>query len=304
MRLLCNLGMAATAALALACSGCDLWSDERAPGAKSEREIAAERTERLRRACASRATYDRLKELAFDEAIRIRGGDSAALEAVATAAVVRMEEPVVKSRDEELNITVCEGRFILELPPGAESAFSGERRLSAAVEYAAQAALDGSGLVYRMTGAEPIIYRLATIGGLRTAQASQPGEPSAALPTPRQPAPERAVEPPPESPRPVSPPAPEPRAASAPARPSFNCRHARSRSERLVCSDGALAARDRRMSSQFYSALAGADRHTQRALRASRDRFLAYRDRCGSAACVAQAYEDRMDEIRDIAERR
>jgi len=106
---------------------------------------------------------------------------------------------------------------------------------------------------------------------------------------------------PPETRRPASAPAPEARAASASARPSFNCRHARSRSERLVCSDGALAARDRRMSSQFYSALAGADPRTQRALRASRDRFLAYRNRCGSASCVAQAYEDRMDEIRDIA---
>ncbi|HYI49849.1 MAG TPA: hypothetical protein VEX35_15430 [Allosphingosinicella sp.] len=290
-----------TAALALACSGCDLGGAEKSPGAKGERQVAAEGTARLRRACASQATYDRLKELAFDEAIRIRGGDSTALEAVSTAAVVRMEEPVVKSRDEQLNVTVCEGRFILELPPGAESAFSGQRRLTAEVEYAAQAALDGSGLVYRMTGAEPIIYRLATIGGLRSAQATPPTPPRAAPPAPRQPAPERTAGRPPEPSRAASAPAPEPRAASASARPSFNCRHARSRSERLVCTDGALAARDRRMSSQFYSALAGAEPRTQRALRASRDRFLAHRDRCDNASCVARAYDARMAEIRDIS---
>ena len=43
----------------------------------------------------------------------------------------------------------------------------------------------------------------------------------------------------------------------------------------------------------------------QRVLRGStwrtRDRFLAYRDRCPDEACVAEAYRDRMDEIRDIA---
>ena len=100
----------------------------------------------------------------FDEAARIRNSDPRNLDPLAAAAVVRMEEPVVKSRDEELNVTVCTGRFILELPPGAENAFDGKRRLDAEVEYAAQAAVDGSGLVYQMDGAEPIIYRLATFG--------------------------------------------------------------------------------------------------------------------------------------------
>jgi uncharacterized protein len=37
------------------------------------------------------------------------------------------------------------------------------------------------------------------------------------------------------------------------------------------------------------------------ALRASRDRWLAFRNRCPSASCVAQAYRDRLDEIADIA---
>ena len=54
------------------------------------------------------------------------------------------------------------------------------------------------------------------------------------------------------------------------------------------------------MSSLFYSALADADPTTRRELRRTRDRFLAYRDRCGSDACVAEAYDGRMDEIRDI----
>ena len=69
----------------------------------------------------------------------------------------------------------------------------------------------------------------------------------------------------------------------------------------MICSDGRLAALDRQMSSHYYSALAEGDSGTRRALRRSRDRFLAYRERCPNEACIAQAYRDRMDEIRDIA---
>ena len=54
------------------------------------------------------------------------------------------------------------------------------------------------------------------------------------------------------------------------------------------------------MSSLFYSAMADADGGTRAQLRRTRDRFLAYRDRCGSDACIAEAYDGRMNEIRDI----
>lgn len=68
----------------------------------------------------------------------------------------------------------------------------------------------------------------------------------------------------------------------------------------MVCGSRELAARDRAMSSMFYSAMASADGRTRSELRRTRDRFLAYRDRCGSEACVADAYEGRIREIRDI----
>jgi uncharacterized protein len=54
------------------------------------------------------------------------------------------------------------------------------------------------------------------------------------------------------------------------------------------------------MSSLFYSAMADADPSTRRELRRTRDRFLAYRERCATEACVAEAYDGRVDEIRDI----
>jgi len=300
-------GMAALIALAMCASGCDWMNKSDAPGAQSATELKAERDRRIRQACASGATYDRLKELAFDEAARIRNRDPRALDALAAASVVRMERPVVKSRDDDLNVTVCTGTFILELPPGAQNAFDGERRLTAEIEYAAQAAADASGMVYQMSGAEPIIYRLATVGGLPRG----PIETVAAPPPIAAPAPQLA-EASPIAPRPApqaAPPrsvAPEPKAARTPDRPrssaspSFNCNHARRRSERMVCSSAALAAKDRRMSSLFYSALADADGPTRRTLRSTRDQFLAHRDRCGSEACVLQAYDGRMREIQDI----
>jgi hypothetical protein len=300
-------------------------------GTKEEKaELAARQEERLQDACASKATYDRLKEVAFEEAVRIRNSDPANLDMLATHSIVRMESPVVKSRDEDLNVTVCSGRFVLELPPGAERGFGGERRLTADIEYAAQSAADGSGLVYQIEGAEPIIYKLAAfdLQGQRyqTAPAAAPtpegvdyaaAEPvempiPSATPAPApSPAPRAAptsARAPPAAPRPT--PRSEPtRIAEAPAReapaarvnPSFNCRRAGTRSEKMVCSSSRLAASDRAMSSYYYSAIADADPETKRRIRRSRDAFLARRERCGDEACVESAYQNRVEEIRRIA---
>jgi len=294
--------------------GCDWMKKKEAPSEKSKAELASEQRERIRKACASDATYARLKELVFDEAARIRNSDPRNLDPLAAAAVVRMEEPVVKSRDDDLNVTVCSGRFILELPPGAENAFDGKRRLDAEVEYAAQAAVDGSGLVYQMDGAEPIIYRLATFG--------MKGGPLPKL-VPAQPVPAPAVAPetaaadpvlmPPVAEKaPPSAPAPpvrtaerRPEAAPAPAarvtvRPSFNCRYGKTRTEKMICASPRLAAQDRAMASLYYDLMAGADPATRGHLRRSRDAFLGRREQCRSEACVDSAYASRMAELRNI----
>ena len=295
-------------------------------------------------ACASNSTYARLKEVAFEEALRLRDGAAGDLDTLAASSVVRMENPVLKSRDDDLNVTVCTGRFILELPPGSEAAFDGQRRLSADIEYAAQAAADRSGLVYQVRGAEPIIYKLAAfdLNGqpLRSLPESpetelaeaDPNEvapvvetPGAPRPAPQASPPRARAAPPPEprrpeaAPRPAPAPrtaerstpaeAPEPKRTEAPrtvyragtsSNPSFNCRSARTRGEKMVCASRELAAKDRAMSSLFYSALSGATPQVRAELRRTRDRFLAYRDRCGSEACIAEAYDGRMQEIRDI----
>ena len=278
---------------ALLVSGCGWFEGNQA----ETRNKLAEKREH-QQACASDATAGRLKELAFDEAARIRGGDTAALDRIGAAATVRMEEPTVQSRDDQLNVTTCSGRLVLELPPGSENGFGGQRRISADVRYAAQNATDGSGMVYQLEGAESIIQRLAAVGGVATAQAQPVTLPQASAPpgAPRQPiAPPSETAPAPSK----AAPAPQPPADAA-ARPSFNCRYARTRSERRVCASPALAARDRQMAAVYYSALASAAPETRSRLRASRDRFLAFRERCSTDACIAQAYSDRIDEIQDI----
>ena len=290
-----------------ACFGaaaCDWFYSEKAPETNEQTltEAARERDQRIRRACASQGTYDRLKELAFDEAARIRRQDPRELDALATGSVVRMEDPVPTSRDERLNVTVCRGKLIIDLPPRAENAFDGERRLVADVEYSAQAAADGSGLVFHMEGAEPIIYRLATAGGLAPraappAPAANPTQVAQAAPQGRgTPAPETTAAPPPTS---------SPRPRSEPGRnvgsPSFNCSHARTRSERMVCGSAPLAARDRQMAAIYYAAMANSDAGTRRHLRRSRDAFLVRRERCGSEDCVLGIYDARIQEIRRIA---
>jgi hypothetical protein len=296
----------------LAAPGCKKLEPRAEVEARKEKQAAKAR--RLQEACASQASYERLKAVAFDKARDLRGDDAALLDRLAANTVVRMEEPVVKSRDEVLNVTVCSGTMVIDLPPGVKAAFSGARRLEAKVEYAAQAAADGSGLVYSLDGAEPIIARLAAFGvksGGDPQLASADPAPSEVAPAETPPAaPAAPVVPPAPSeartpaPAPATspPPTPPPRARPAStAQPSFNCRYARSRSERMVCSDAELARRDRAMSSMFYQALAAGDGTVRRELRRSRDDFLAVRDRCATPGCVAAAYDRRMDEIEAIA---
>ncbi|MDB5688762.1 MAG: hypothetical protein JWL91_638 [Sphingomonas bacterium] len=309
-----KLAPAAATALLLATAGCGGGGGPAAQdGAMSKAELTAEQ-DRIRRGCASEITYQRLKELAFDEARRIRGSDSPNLDRLATAAVLRMEEPLVKSRDEKLNVTVCRGRLILELPPGTEPAFAGQRRLVANVEYAAQAAADGSGLVYQMDGAEPIVYRLAAFDP-RTA----PG-PAGPATLPPQPAVVAADRPPEAAVETIRAGSGEEREEAesrdeivvrevedddAPvtvirtARPSFNCRYARSSVEKMICADDRLAALDRRMASSFYAALAATRGPERMDLQRSRNAFVIARDRCRSAECIADSYHERIAELRD-----
>ncbi|HEX6661571.1 MAG TPA: hypothetical protein VF067_06865 [Sphingomicrobium sp.] len=311
MRLAMGIG-----AIALALSSCD-WMERTDPAPRTD--ASKERLEQVRKACASRLTYARLKEYVFDQAARVGTSDPRGLDSLAAYSVVRMDDPVVKSRDDDLNIIVCTGRFVLDLPPGIRDAFNGQSAIAADVEYAAQAAADGSGLVYSMTGAEPIIYRIATLGlaarpmpHIAAAPMAPPREETADITpvevVPERPAPTASVGQKPDrtiarSVQQRSPATKVAPVAKTAASPSFNCRRARTASEKMVCGNGALAAADRRMSAVFYGEMASADAETKSVLRRTRDSFLGRRERCSTQSCVAQVYEERIAEIRRISRR-
>lgn len=244
------------------------------------------------KACAAGETYVRLKALVFDRAGQVPGADAASLDALEAASVVRMENPVIRSVDEPLELANCTGRFVLELPPGAERGFNGARRLAADVDYSAQAAADGSGLAYRMAGADRIIAALAAFN-LKHAAMPSASEPEGAS----GPLGELGIDAlPPDSGGAGM----EISRGGHDSRPSFPCRDAHGTSERLICASSSLAARDRALAGLYYSAMAKADPRTRGELRATQDAFLAYRARCMDEPCVADAYQGRMREIRDI----
>ena len=249
--------------------------------------------------CGSQRTYEEIKRELFRQAADTRGRDQSEFDRIAAHASVRVERPLLRDRDEELGTVRCSGHLSIDLPPGV-AVVGGRRSLSADIDYVLQPAADGSGDVVMLEGADPIIVPLATLarsGDTRTL----PSVPAAEVPrtatAPAQPAPPASI---PSAPQPAAKSPAERPAPTASARPSFNCRYARTRSEIAVCGDSRLASLDRQMAAQYYRAISNADARQRSQLVGSRTAFLRFRDRCASNACIADTYRGRMREIRDI----
>ena len=284
--------------------------------------------------CTSARTYDLVKQELFRSAVELRGSDQAAFDRLSAYSSARMERPLVRRHDKELGTIRCSGRLSLDLPPGV-AVIGGRRTLTANVDYILQPAADGSGDVVMLEGDAPITVPLATLA--RTGQvagiamdrdrsitiAQQSGdmvpEAPAKATSPPAPARERTSDAPGAKPRPTPPvrrvaeridrktspakAADKPTAGKPPAvaaRPSFNCRYARTRGEIAICQDGGLASLDRQMASQYYRAIASADAQQRQRLRSTRDAFLRTRDRCRDESCIAARYRERMREIDEI----
>ena len=240
--------------------------------------------------CSSQATYDLIKRDLFHRAGELRGSDQATFDKLVSYSSLRVEAPILREQNEGAGSVTCNAAITLDLPPGVAVA-GGRRSLTADVLYTVQPAADGDGNLVTVSNADGIITPLATL--TRTEQPAE--EPSDEL---------NAVEPMPgELPSdPLAPiPAPGEAAPMQPsANPSFDCGEAQTPGEVAVCSDPQLAALDRRMAVQFRSALADASPQQRAILNQTRDSFLRYRDQCSNSACVAETYQGRMREIRDI----
>ena len=245
--------------------------------------------------CASGPTYALVKREIFRRAAQIRGRDDALLDRIASAAALRVERPVVRSRDEGLGSIACAAAVSVDLPPGLAVA-GGGTSLSAALDYTIQPAADGTGDVIALTNAEAITVPLATIGRTAAAAPSPVPVPVPADPlAPRPAAPSVPAPAPPPTQVTIARPATDPAAA-----PSFSCARSRTAGERLVCSDPGLAQLDRRMAAQYREAFAAASPPERDLLRSTAHRFYGFRDNCPDVRCVANGYRGRMREIDDI----
>lgn len=261
-------------AMGLAATACDRLRDQ--DQLDNAAEVSAGAEPDAARRCAASATYDKIELELFRQAARVRGRDAAAFDRLAAYSVVRMERPLLGGGDEALDAIRCTGRLSLDLPPGVE-VVGGRRTLTADIGYTIQPAADGSGEVILLTGADAIVIPLATLA--RSAPPPPPIADDPLAPTDDAPPIDRA---------PVA------------SGPSFDCARARSQGERAVCANPNLAELDRLMARLYVRTLESADPDTRRALQRSRDRFLAYRERCPDDACIAEAYRGRMREISDI----
>ena len=241
--------------------------------------------------CASTATYDLIKRELFRRAAQLRGSDQAAYDKLAAYAVVRMENPVLESESSDTGAVNCSGSLSLDLPPGV-AVVGGRRTLMSDVDYTVQPAADQSGMVVLLRNADSIIAPLATLARVNQTPPSAAPQPEANVVSPE--APQGAPAQPPTQSAPQT----------ASARPSFDCRSARTRGEIAVCSDAGLATLDRNMAAQYSRSMAAASPEQQALLTRTRDRFLGYRDRCPDNRCIGDAYVGRMREIRDIMEGR
>jgi hypothetical protein len=289
--------------------------DENANSASASDTATAEQR------CGSQRTYDLVKQQLFRQAAQTRGTDQSTFDRLSAYAAIRVTNPVLKREDEELGTLVCSGNVALDLPPGV-AVVGGRSTLQASLDYSLQPAADGSGDVVTLSNADGIVVPLATLARTGTQpglpqqqdqqQAPSPnagdyGQPTDAV---RPSAPQAPSAPPPPARPPVSrepdraPPPPRAESPSASIRPSFNCARARTRGEVAVCRSPELASLDRQMARFFYSARREADPQARAQLERTRGRFLAFRDRCGSDRCIADAYRGRITEIRDIVDGR
>lgn len=265
------------------------------PDKLTGKEVATSTAPDRQKLCAGSATYDLIKRDLFRRAAQLRGADQAAYDQISSAAVVRMDNPVMESEDSTTHAVNCSGSLSLDLPPGV-AVVGGRRTLTADVDYTVQQAADNSGNVVLLHNADSIVTPLSTLARVEqpAAQSSPTGNvmdvqnsevPSAPAP----PAPSQ----------PVPPAQPQPSAA-----PAFDCSQARTAGERAICADPGLARLDRAMTAEYRRAASVATPDMRDVLRQTAHHFYAYRDRCPDRQCIADAYADRIREIRDIVEGR
>lgn len=269
--------------------------------------------------CTSAQALDQVKAELFRRAAAIRGNTGPGFASVANYSVIHADSRLVRRHHQGSDKVTCTGTLSLDLPPGV-AVVGGRRNLAGPLTYDLAPAGDGTARLLMLSKADQIVAPLATVSNAGS-QAVQPLQPAPQLqpqpnsqppplpqavpaaparPAPAPPQPHAVALKPPQPPKPAPRPTPSAPVPAATAKPSFNCRNAHTSGEIAVCHNPALAGLDRQMSSEYYHAVAAATPGQKATLERTRDRFLHYRDACGSDACIAETYRGRMREIADI----
>ena len=245
--------------------------------------------------CTAGTTNDEVKRQLFARAAEIRGSNADNYQRISRFAVIQLDGAPTAASVAAGEMVDCRGRATLRLPPGLKVA-GGRTVIGGDIAYSVAG---GSGGQITLGQSDSITIPLATLTQDRVAAAAR--APTTANDSPG-PASRDAVPEPANSPiiTPLPRPAPPPTEGSSSSRPSFDCRRARTSGERAVCASDSLAALDRTMAAQYTTAEANAGPAERRLLVQTRGRFLGFRDRCGTDACIANAYRGRMREIDDI----
>ncbi|MDQ3078690.1 MAG: hypothetical protein M3R03_01660 [Pseudomonadota bacterium] len=246
--------------------------------------------------CTASTTNDEVKRQLFARAAEIRGSNADNYQRISGFALIQLDGAPTAASVAASEMVDCRGRATLRLPPGLKVA-GGRTALGGDIAYSVAGGARGT---VTLGQADSIAIPLATLTQDRAAAAGRAragASNGSEGPAIRVPVPEPATAP---IVPPLPQPAPPPPEASSSSRPSFECRRARTSGERAVCASDSLAALDRTMAAQYRSAEANGGPAERRLLVQTRGRFLGYRDRCGTDACIANAYRGRMREIDDI----
>jgi len=248
--------------------------------------------------CAARTTHDEVKRQLFARAAEIRGSNGDNYQRIAGFALIQIDGGAPVSANAGA-LVECRGHATLRLPSGLKVA-GGRTTLGGDIGYSVGTGPRGT---VTLGQSDTIAIPLATLTQNRVASRAPAPAPTSddfsSQPAEREPVLE-PVTAPIERARPQPAPPPPAEVSDNSARPSFDCRRARTSGERAVCSSASLAALDRTMAAQYRSAAANGGPQERRLLVQTRNRFLGYRDRCGNDACIANAYRGRMREIDDI----
>ena len=251
--------------------------------------------------CTARTSQDEVKRQLFARAAEIRGSNGDNYQRIAGFALIQIDGATPVTAGSAGGLVECRGHATLRLPSGLKVA-GGRTTLGGDIGYSVGAGQRGTVTLGQSdTIAIPLATLIQNRAAARAPVPAPAADDSSGQPDGREPVREPATAPidrPRPQPAPSPPPPPE--VANDSARPSFDCRRARTSSERAVCDSASLAALDRTMAAQYRDAAANGGPEERRLLVQTRNRFLGYRDRCGNDACIANAYRGRMREIDDI----